>query len=677
MQSRDSQGRNPPSEHVSRVAATNDGTLNAIVNKSVHSVDVPLARAASQHDDEMLSWLHYPLADSLDRGYCSDIFGDLPNSSALLVTQFQCPTREFGLRLPIPRAPFNTGVSLASSMLSHGTSTSINTCTVATESTRDMAESCGSRSVEASFRVAGADAVLGLGICQAAGVMPSCVGTEGFGKLDTPGDVVRKADHAKQLICNSSSANETLCTQSEGSQTPSQIASRQEGSLSSMTTLSCVPKPLDMNCFTSPIPTGKHGASNFEHFSRTAVESKVSLHVLRESSGPTNIERVRQQTGQHVVAQESTFTCNMSSNLEAVPAKWLPPCVPLRPLLPLPRPLPPLLPSSSSFSAAVERSHSMPARWSPTLPPPSSSVGESRDGTNVSKDTSMCARISTMSAEKGTRTADQASTSPSRCSGSSTKKWGEMTENMSTKPMLITGEDSDYQSEYVEELAATEKKSPSIVKRLRTAEMHNQSERKRRVKINDKLKILQQLIPNGNKPDKASLLDAVIEYIKLLQSQLQVISTRTGIGIPTGMIPNGNVHHLQMPAFAHMRIPTDMGMGVGLGMGMTMEMGMMDANGAAMGTGCTIMPMPLFPGPPPIPHTAALHPADCGQSPGVMNLYVGQSHVQHPMMNQNSPIYSSLQQQPRPPIMQPQQQHLSRQSKQTPQLPSNPGKKPF
>ncbi|MCO5557128.1 hypothetical protein L7F22_010684 [Adiantum nelumboides] len=675
MQSRDSQGRNPPSEHVSRVAATNDGTLNAIVNKSLCSADVPLARAASQHDDQMLSWLHYPLADSLDRGYCSDIFGDLPNSSALLVRQFQCPTGELGLRLP--RAPFNTGTSLASSILSHGTSTSINTCTIATESTRDMVESCSSGSVEASFRVAGADAVLGLGICQAAGVMPSCVGAEGFGKLDTHKDVVRKADHGKQLICNSSSANETFCTQSEGSQIPSQIASRQEGSLSSMTTLSCVPKPLDMNCFTSPMPTGKHGASNFEHFSCTAVKSKISLHVLGESSGPTNIERVRQQTGQHVMAQESTFTINMPSNLGAVSAKWLPPCVPLRPLLPLSRPLPPLLPSSSSFSAALERSHSMPARWSPTLPLPSSSVGESRDETNVSKDTSTCSRIPTMSAEKGTRTADQASTSPSRYSGSSTEKWGKMMENMSIKPMLIVGEDSDYQSEYVEELAATEKKSPSIVKRLRSAEMHNQSERKRRVKINDKLKTLQQLIPNGNKPDKASLLDAVIEYIKRLQSQLQVISMRTGIGIPTGMIPIGNVHHLQMPAFAQMRIPTDMGMGVGFGMGMRMGMGMMDANVAAMGTGCTIMPMPLFPGPPPIPQTAALHPADCGQSPGVMNLYVGQSHVQHPMVNHNSSISSSLQQQPHPPIMQPQQQHISRQSKQTSQQPSTSGKKPF
>ncbi|KAI5072275.1 hypothetical protein GOP47_0012381 [Adiantum capillus-veneris] len=626
----DQRSSNLPFQHVSRAAATNDGTLSAIVNKSVRSVDVPLGNATPHQHDEMLFWLHYPVADSIDRGYCSDIFGDLPSSSAQLVRH---SFNEPGLRPP--SAHLSIGSPLFGGTPLHGTSTSVNTCTTVSESARDTVESCGSGSVEPSFRVAGADAVLGLGVCQAAGVILTRVGLEGYGKLDTGVDVLRREKHAERLACNSSSGNETLHTQSESCQTLSQASSQQEGSLSSMNGLSCVPKPLDvMNYYTNPVPPGKHGATNFELFSRPVAESKVNLHVVGESSGPTNIERVRQQTVQHGMFQESTSTCTTPLNLAAVQVKRLPPPVPLRPLLPLPRPIPPLLPSCSSFSVSLERSPLMYARVSPVLPLPQSFAGESGDETNVCKDTSTCSRMSVMSTEKGTRTADQSATSPSRCSGSSTEKRGKMMENASSKQKLAACEDSDYQSEYVEEMATADKKSPSIAKRLRTAEMHNQSERKRRVKINDKLKTLQQLIPNGNKPDKASLLDAVIEYIKLLQSQLQVISMRTGIGIPSGIMPNANVQHLQMPSFTHMRLTTD------IGMGMRMGVGMMDANVAAVGTGCTIMPMPLFP-PPPIPQSAGLQAADRMQSLGMMNLHVGPSHVQYPLMNQNIPIYNT------------------------------------
>jgi phytochrome-interacting factor 3 len=59
-------------------------------------------------------------------------------------------------------------------------------------------------------------------------------------------------------------------------------------------------------------------------------------------------------------------------------------------------------------------------------------------------------------------------------------------------------------------------------KRNRAAEVHNLSERRRRDRINEKMKSLQELIPNSNKTDKASMLDEAIEYIKTLQLQLQV-----------------------------------------------------------------------------------------------------------------------------------------------------------
>ncbi|EFJ14236.1 hypothetical protein SELMODRAFT_29179, partial [Selaginella moellendorffii] len=64
---------------------------------------------------------------------------------------------------------------------------------------------------------------------------------------------------------------------------------------------------------------------------------------------------------------------------------------------------------------------------------------------------------------------------------------------------------------------------PKGSKRSRAAEVHNLSERKRRDRINERMKALQELIPNSNKTDKASMLDEAIEYLKLLQHQLQVV----------------------------------------------------------------------------------------------------------------------------------------------------------
>ncbi|RID77974.1 hypothetical protein BRARA_A00840 [Brassica rapa] len=60
-------------------------------------------------------------------------------------------------------------------------------------------------------------------------------------------------------------------------------------------------------------------------------------------------------------------------------------------------------------------------------------------------------------------------------------------------------------------------------KRSRAAEMHNISERRRREKINEKMKALQELIPRCNKTDKASMLEDAIQYVKSLQMQIQVI----------------------------------------------------------------------------------------------------------------------------------------------------------
>ncbi|KAK7300208.1 hypothetical protein RJT34_11047 [Clitoria ternatea] len=78
-------------------------------------------------------------------------------------------------------------------------------------------------------------------------------------------------------------------------------------------------------------------------------------------------------------------------------------------------------------------------------------------------------------------------------------------------------------------------------RRSRAAEVHNLSERRRRDRINEKMRALQQLIPNSSKTDKASMLEEAIEYLKSLQLQLQVMWM--GAGMAPMMFP-GIQHYM-------------------------------------------------------------------------------------------------------------------------------------
>ncbi|KAF3654839.1 putative transcription factor PIF1-like isoform 2 [Capsicum annuum] len=154
--------------------------------------------------------------------------------------------------------------------------------------------------------------------------------------------------------------------------------------------------------------------------------------------------------------------------------------------------------------------------------------------------------------------------------------------------------DDEGQNEDVEFESADAKKqvkSSTSAKRSRAAEVHNLSERvyfipdvslkdlmvltvlilclftqylsssimqKRRDRINEKMRVLQELIPRCNKADKVSMLDEAIEYLKSLQLQVQMMSTGCS------MVP------MMYPGFPQY-MPT---MGMDMGMGMSMEMGM-------------------------------------------------------------------------------------------------------
>uniref|UniRef100_A0A0A9FWM8 BHLH domain-containing protein n=1 Tax=Arundo donax TaxID=35708 RepID=A0A0A9FWM8_ARUDO len=73
------------------------------------------------------------------------------------------------------------------------------------------------------------------------------------------------------------------------------------------------------------------------------------------------------------------------------------------------------------------------------------------------------------------------------------------------------------------------RRSAPPTRRCRSAEFHNFSERRRRDRINEKLKALQELLPNCTKTDKVSMLDEAIDYLKSLQLQLQMLVMGKGM----------------------------------------------------------------------------------------------------------------------------------------------------
>lgn len=115
--------------------------------------------------------------------------------------------------------------------------------------------------------------------------------------------------------------------------------------------------------------------------------------------------------------------------------------------------------------------------------------------------------------------------------------------------------ESEEGGEASEEPSSKQGPTKSASKRSRAAEVHNLSEKRRRSRINEKMKALQNLIPNSNKTDKASMLDEAIEYLKQLQLQVQMLSMRNGLNLQPMYLP-GSLQPLQVP---------QMSMGIGAG----------------------------------------------------------------------------------------------------------------
>ncbi|KAK4260088.1 hypothetical protein QN277_003253 [Acacia crassicarpa] len=127
--------------------------------------------------------------------------------------------------------------------------------------------------------------------------------------------------------------------------------------------------------------------------------------------------------------------------------------------------------------------------------------------------------------------------------------------NVSSSSVGVSGDetdeyDCDSEGDTVEAMVAKSVPPRRSSKRSRAAEIHNLSEKRRRSRINEKLKALQNLIPNSNKTDKASMLDEAIEYLKQLQLQVQMLSLRNGLN----MLPVGFAEGLQPLYLSQMRV---------------------------------------------------------------------------------------------------------------------------
>ncbi|CAN1229370.1 Transcription factor PIF5 [Linum perenne] len=135
------------------------------------------------------------------------------------------------------------------------------------------------------------------------------------------------------------------------------------------------------------------------------------------------------------------------------------------------------------------------------------------------------------------------------------------------KRSLDFNEESECQSESAELDQSSGLNKPAKIsksgRRARAAEVHNLSERRRRDRINEKMKALQELVPNSTKTDKASMLDEAIDYLKSLQLQLQVMWM--GSGMAQGVMFPGVQHYMSR---------LGMGMGIaGMGLGMNTAAG--------------------------------------------------------------------------------------------------------
>ncbi|XP_021623248.1 transcription factor PIF3 isoform X2 [Manihot esculenta] len=357
---------------------------------------------------------------------------------------------------------------------------------------------------------------------------------------------------------------------------------------------------------------------NFSHFSRPAALVKANLCNMgtKAGSGISNMEKMVSKDKGSIASRSNPAESILADTFSGLRKDISSNCHPAMVL--------PKVDAKSLDPTPAEES--LPAKRPEAL-----------DQEDCKSDKNHCqlAESTTRGLVDGEKTAEHLVASSSVCSGNSVERVSdERTQDLKRKHRET--EDSEGPSEDVEEESVGAKKAAPArggpgSKRSRAAEVHNLSERRRRDRINEKMRALQELIPNCNKVDKASMLDEAIEYLKTLQLQVQIMSMGAGLYMPSMMLPPGMPH---MHA-GHMVQFSPMGVGMGMGMGMGYGMGMPDMIGGS--SGCSMIQAPPmhgahFPG-PPMSGPSALH------GMGGSNLPIfGLSAQGHPMPYPCAPL---------------------------------------
>ncbi|GLT30442.1 hypothetical protein SLA2020_052410 [Shorea laevis] len=308
-------------------------------------------------------------------------------------------------------------------------------------------------------------------------------------------------------------------------------------------------------------PSSSSGLMNFSHFLRPAAVVKASLQNI---AATVNVEKKGSNdkgsaaNGRNPAESESTLI-NSNSGLGKEEFSRCQPTI-------------------VSSKVNVKGSEARPAEETLAAePPPAVRQDDAlRTERNHTQLIGECASGGLPDCEKAV---ESIAASSSVCSGNSAERASDDPPH-NLKRKQCDNEESGCPTEDAEEESVEVKKAAPVrpgtgSKRSRAAEVHNLSERRRRDRINEKMRALQELIPNCNKVDKASMLDEAIEYLKTLQLQVQIMSMGAGLYMPQMMLPTG-LQHMHVAHMAHYSP-----MGVGMGMAIGYGMGLPDMNGGS------------------------------------------------------------------------------------------------
>lgn len=489
------------------------GSMDFILND--FPLSVPSAEMGLSQDDDMVPWLNYPIDESLQHDYCSDFLQEL---SGVTVNEL------------------STHCNFAS-----GEKRNRNNQTIKDSNTISAHNGVSLEQGNASK-------------ASAAGVEPS-------------------RPRSSQLYPPSSQQCQTLFP-SMRSKVSDPISNNTSNAMHHTVSGNSIRFPASTSGFSStktqkqdPGQTRNNsGLMNFSHFSRPAALVKANLQNIGAIAGPSSSskDRIGSKDKQPAASSRNPAesrhvdsSCGLQKDVDSHSE-------------------PVMVPASIDLKPVVAKTieEPLPAEQSPVI------CQEGACKNEKSSNQVLGARTA-KGIPDGEKSIEPAVACSSVCSGNSVERASNDPKHNLKRKCRDT-EESECPSEDVEEESVGVRKSAPAKggtgsKRSRAAEVHNLSERRRRDRINEKMRALQELIPNCNKVDKASMLDEAIEYLKTLQLQVQIMSMGTGLCMPPMMLPTG-MQHIHA---AHMGHFPPMGVGMGMGMGMGYGMGMLDMNGGS------------------------------------------------------------------------------------------------